>query len=567
MPTTSRDLHGPTQSRAIRDLFQSLFVAELINPSPKLWLFFAWISDVEILDNSARQFAALVPDWPAAPIRLSQVLQALISRGVQVRLIIREHGHNEYFTAKLQSLKERYGDLVKWTIEKSFHAKGLLGADYFLSGSMNLTLTGISVNGETSSAANRSCGGCRTSDRTRIPLGGSATIIGVDIEAARTIARDLSALGEFSVLEPDAAELCATLVDTVADPDFPGAVIPNVDAAGNLRLFIAAPTMTAWRRLSPALRAFAGPTLTSFNGLLEPLPQGDLAADIVMQLRPAAAGVIRLPQVARNRLSALRARETLARAPNLQHAAPEPTSWLIAHFQDYLNVGRRDAATDILMCIKRELRLDSLNLKFLEVQLLAAFDDWSGIVDIPGFANLCLARRSPAITALLLEALYKVHLADPFDASDTDETRTRYETAVRPLALPMLSVPVPLTLKEGGWRIYGLESWIAPSRTDIAPALIHCHDMLGWIDDRLALAALGEEMGRAVEPTPLDNARDALVQVDAVESVDTVATALAALAKLSPEELARLHEAEPFRSTLQVTDDVADIGLPTSWTD
>ena len=148
MPTTSRDLHGPTQSGAIRDLFQSLFVAELINPSPKLWLFFAWISDVEILDNSARQFAALEPDWPAAPIRLSQVLQALLSRGVQVRLIIREHGHNEYFTAKLQSLKARYGDLVKWTIEKSFHAKGLLGADYFLSGSMNLTLTGISVNGE-----------------------------------------------------------------------------------------------------------------------------------------------------------------------------------------------------------------------------------------------------------------------------------------------------------------------------------------------------------------------------------------------------------------------------------
>ena len=148
MPTNSRDLHGPTQSRAIRDLFQSLFVAELINPSPKLWLFFAWISDVEILDNSARQFAALEPDWPAAPIRLSQVLQALLSRGVQVRLIIREHGHNEYFTAKLQSLKARYGDLVKWTIEKSFHAKGLLGADYFLSGSMNLTLTGISVNGE-----------------------------------------------------------------------------------------------------------------------------------------------------------------------------------------------------------------------------------------------------------------------------------------------------------------------------------------------------------------------------------------------------------------------------------
>ena len=41
-----------------------------------------------------------------------------------------------------------------------------------------------------------------------------------------------------------------------------------------------------------------------------------------------------------------------------------------------------------------ELRLDALNLKFLEVQLLAAFGDWTGIVDLPGFANLCLARRT-----------------------------------------------------------------------------------------------------------------------------------------------------------------------------
>ena len=396
-------------------------------------------------------------------------------------------------------------------------------------------------------------------------------MIGADIEAARTIARNLSALGEFSALGSDAAELCAKLIETVADPDFPGAVVPNVDAAGDLRLFVAASTMTEWRRLSPVLRAFAGPTLTSFDGVLEPLPQGDSSAEIVTQSQPAATGVIRLPPVMRSHLSALRAlvraRDTLARAPNLQRAAPEPTSWLLARFQDFLNVGRRDAATDILMRIKRELRLDSLNLKFLEVQLLAAFGDWSGIVDLPGFANLCLARRSPAITALLLEALYRVHLVDPFDAGNADETRTRYEAAVRPHAQPMLTVPVPSTLKEGGWRIYGLESWIASARTDIASALVDQHNVLGWIGDRLAPASLVEQVRPAVEPTLLDDARDALVQVDAVESVDTVAAALAALAKLSPEELARLREAEPFRSTLQVTDDVADIDLPTSWTD
>lgn len=148
MAAPSRDLHGPAQSRAVRDLFQSLFVAEMISPSPKLWLFFAWISDIEIIDNSGRQFSALEPDWPASPIRLSQVLRALLSRGVQVQLVIREDGHNAYFIGRLQTLKARYGDLLKWTIARGFHAKGMLGADYFLSGSMNLTLNGISVNGE-----------------------------------------------------------------------------------------------------------------------------------------------------------------------------------------------------------------------------------------------------------------------------------------------------------------------------------------------------------------------------------------------------------------------------------
>ena len=126
------------------------------------------------------------------------------------------------------------------------------------------------------------------------------------------------------------------------------------------------------------------------------------------QSQPMSTGVMRLPSDPRNRLAALRAlvraRDTLARAPNLQRSAPEPTSWLLTRFQDYLNVGRRDAAADVLARLRSELRLDALNLKFLEVQLLAAFGDWTAIVDLPGFANLCLARRTPAITALLLEA-------------------------------------------------------------------------------------------------------------------------------------------------------------------
>lgn len=148
MMTPARDLHGPAQSRAVQDLIQSLLVAELIKPSKKLWIFFAWISDVEVIDNAGRQFAALEPDWPALKIRLSLVIAALLRRGAEIRLIIREEGHNDYFISRLNMLKKKYDGQLKWVVAKDFHAKGLLGSDYFLSGSMNFTLNGITVNGE-----------------------------------------------------------------------------------------------------------------------------------------------------------------------------------------------------------------------------------------------------------------------------------------------------------------------------------------------------------------------------------------------------------------------------------
>ncbi|WP_420566413.1 phospholipase D-like domain-containing protein DpdK [Thalassobaculum sp.] len=148
MATTSRDIHGPAQSRALIDLLQSLFVAELLSPSPRLWLFFAWISDVDIIDNSSRAFSALEPDWPAAPVRLSQVLEALLTRGSEIRLVLREQASNDYLVSRLLTLKHRFGRRIKWATAPDFHAKGMIGRDFFLSGSMNLTNNGITVNGE-----------------------------------------------------------------------------------------------------------------------------------------------------------------------------------------------------------------------------------------------------------------------------------------------------------------------------------------------------------------------------------------------------------------------------------
>jgi hypothetical protein len=399
-------------------------------------------------------------------------------------------------------------------------------------------------------------------------MGGAPLVIAGDIEASRALAVRIGEVSAHDGLAPEIVKLCAAVSETIVDPDFPGALVPAVGPKGAVHIFAAAPSAPLWRGLSPVLLAFAGPTLTSFSGVPGELPAGDTVADLVCATRPAVTATLRLPDDAKSQITALRAlarmRETFARAPSLQRDAPKSTSWLLACFQDMLNVGRREAAAEILDRLRDGLRLDALNLKFLEVQLLATFGEWSAIVDLPGFANLCVARRPPAVTVALLEALYHVHVEAAFDAEDVVETRSRFECHIRLLAQPMLSVPPPASLTAAGWRLFGLEAWIAPGRQDILAALSDCRDELGWLATQVSAAESVAES--AAQESPLDVARGALAVTDAVESIDATAAVLAALEQLNADELVRLRSAEPFRSLLQaVQAEVTEVGLPRNW--
>jgi hypothetical protein len=335
-----------------------------------------------------------------------------------------------------------------------------------------------------------------------------------------------------------------------------------------MQIDVAAPTTLAWRRLKPVLLAFAGPTLTDFDGVPEPFDAADPVGARLMLAEPEVTAIMRLPMDDRLRIMALRAvlraRETLARAPELQRSAPVSTSWLLARFQDYLNVGRRDAASGIVERLRSELRLDALNIKFLEVQLLAAFEDWIGIATLPEFPSLCVARRTPAITAILLEALYQTHVAEPFDANNVTDTRTAFEESVRPFVQSMLVAAAPPSLRAGGWRLLGLEALSDPGRLDLLAILANRGPQLGWIANMLS-SPVPVALRIPTIPAPLDTAREALVQAEAIDSNDLLADAMAAMARLSPDELALLRETMPFRPIIQSTDDYANVAPPTSW--
>ncbi|MFC1482244.1 phospholipase D-like domain-containing protein DpdK [Myxococcota bacterium] len=143
-----RDLSAPSQHRAIRDLLQSIFAMELLQPSNELWFLSAWVSDIEVLDNQARAFGDLVPDWPSAPIRLSRVLSEIASRGARLRIVTRDLSSNNHFLSALRPSSQLTANRLKIWKAPDFHEKGIVGTDYVLDGSMNFTQNGITVNDE-----------------------------------------------------------------------------------------------------------------------------------------------------------------------------------------------------------------------------------------------------------------------------------------------------------------------------------------------------------------------------------------------------------------------------------
>lgn len=393
-------------------------------------------------------------------------------------------------------------------------------------------------------------------------------MIGADLDAARRVHTDIVALGPWDALEGDLPRLCSEVAEIIKDPDFPGAVAPAFADDGSMQIYIAAPSVSVWRRLKPVLMAFAGPTLTAFDGIPEPLTSRDPLTTCLIEAQPAVTAIMRLHSDDRLRNMALRAilraRDTLARAPDLQRSAPVPTSRLLAHFQDMLNVGRRDAALGVLDRLRSELRLDSLNLKFLEVQLFATFGEWSAIVGHPEFPGLCRARRTPAITAYLLKALYRTHLDQAYESGDEATIRAIYERDVRPHAKPMTLIPAPRSLPVDGWRIYALEAIVEPDRDDLAAALADRRDELGWLADLLAKPSADQSTALEVV-APLDAAREALVRVEETDSSDLLADAMALLARLDPDQLASLRNSVPFRAALRAADAVVDGPPPKSW--
>jgi len=145
---THRDIYARGSNLVPTEFLQSLFVAELIRPSQRIWISSPWINDIDLIDNKARQFATLAPDWPASWIRFSDVLAGLVDRGSEIVIIANRDPQNLEFLSRIRALAEMYPRRVHVIQSPDVHEKGILTDHFTLDGSMNFTYRGVNINQE-----------------------------------------------------------------------------------------------------------------------------------------------------------------------------------------------------------------------------------------------------------------------------------------------------------------------------------------------------------------------------------------------------------------------------------
>lgn len=142
-----------TSSLEVGQLLQNLMIAELVRPSTCLWIVSPWITDIEVIDNSTLSFDDLSDTWGPRNVRLSEVLLARARCGLALVIATRLADHHN--TRFLQDIRAVFGEAelddephLVITDDDVLHEKGIAGDTFYLSGSMNLTYTGVHIGSE-----------------------------------------------------------------------------------------------------------------------------------------------------------------------------------------------------------------------------------------------------------------------------------------------------------------------------------------------------------------------------------------------------------------------------------
>jgi hypothetical protein len=171
-----------------------------------------------------------------------------------------------------------------------------------------------------------------------------------------------------------------------------------------------------FRGLREELTAFVGSTWSTFRGQRAALNLSDPVEAAVQELtqgnafkfqgRRDADGKSTEIQKALSRMIKVLDRKTTG-----SYEAPRATGRALRDFYTALQVGDRSAAERELQYLRNQNRLDTLNLLFLRVQMLAELQSWNELLHLPELADLLQVRRPFAVTQAITQAVYQSELS------------------------------------------------------------------------------------------------------------------------------------------------------------
>ncbi|MEV6638463.1 phospholipase D-like domain-containing protein DpdK [Amycolatopsis sp. NPDC051371] len=142
-------------TRDLAACIEGMLAAELLCPGKNIMVVSPWMSDFAALDNRGGQFTAIEQSWVATMVPFSAVLRSLLARGVDVRLACGPGERESELVDRLSQGAALDGttdqlETVRLSQNRKVfsHEKALVADSWAIYGSMNLTKSGVSMNGE-----------------------------------------------------------------------------------------------------------------------------------------------------------------------------------------------------------------------------------------------------------------------------------------------------------------------------------------------------------------------------------------------------------------------------------
>lgn len=145
---TSRDIWSYGGGRELRDLLGSAFCTLMLleGDTQPVYLSSPWMSDFVLFENSFHEFDRLFPEMEEqAEIRFSNFI-ARLARKLEVRIITTESETSTNFLSRLKMIDAK--NIQHRFATGEYHEKGILAPSFYIEGSMNITFSGVNINGE-----------------------------------------------------------------------------------------------------------------------------------------------------------------------------------------------------------------------------------------------------------------------------------------------------------------------------------------------------------------------------------------------------------------------------------